>query len=427
MPINLSRGGEAIPYPAHNPRFWSWLGAWVLCVVVGAVIALLLWPAGVPARGAMFWWRIAGIPNGFFLILLGIVRVGYEVQWHRARHWNAHRQEWIDARVREAQRPLQVLGASYSLPLQGHSGLLSALNAEKPLVDQRPPRTTGGLIVHNRFDEDSLSVIPLEGESPIGDHSDEPVRQTFKTVSTIVLKVVDALIPLAEHLHVLSQYGPRHAPAVRVLTKAETATIRLAQVRDALGRIGLPHLDCQTVPASDALMVADAWLDLREWRPLLVIAAEWHDASPPVNSAEGCVAVLLNPGCYQLPEPVKVLGVLHRPHADDAGALGDLVANAIRWGKAEPAALRRAWMTGLGSQHDMALPAALNAASVPQLNEMEAQCHVDRIIGNAGAADPWLSVAAAIESRETGSHLILDRSQAAVLHVLTPPHDESEH
>ncbi|WP_432261383.1 hypothetical protein [Cupriavidus sp. TMH.W2] len=427
MPIDLSRGGEAIPYPAHGLRFWPWLGVWALCVVVGAAIALLLWPAGAPARGAQFWWRIAGIPNGVFLILLGIVRVGYEVQWHRARHWNDHRQEWIDARVREAQRPLQVLGVSYSLPLQGHRDLSSALNAAKPLVDQRASRTTGGLIAHNRFNEDSLSVLSLEGDSPAGDQPDEPVQQTFETVSTLVLKMVDALVPLAEHLQVLSQYGPRHAPAVRVLAQAEMKTIRLSQVQDALGRIGLAHLDCRTVPPSDALMVADAWLDLREWRPLLVIAAEWHDASPPVNSAEGCVAVLLNPGCFQLPESVKVLGLLHRPYADEAGALGDLVANAIRWGKAEPAALQRAWMTGLGSQHDIALLAALNAASMPQLDEMEAQCHVDRIIGNVGAADPWLSVVAAIESRDAGSHLILDRTQAAVLHVLTPPHDESEH
>ncbi|SCU73857.1 conserved hypothetical protein [Cupriavidus necator] len=386
-----------------------------------------LWPAGLPAGGALFWWRIAAIPNGVFLVLLGIVRVGYEVRWHRAHHWNAQRQKWIDARVCEAQRPLQVLGASYSLPLQGHKDLSTTLHAAKPLVDLRAPRTSAGLIAHNRFDEDSLSVLPLEGESSGGDHPVEPPQQTFQTVSTIVLKMVDALVPLAEHLHVLSQYGPRHAPAVRVLAQAEMATIRLAQVRDALGRIGLPDLDCQTVPASDALMVADAWLDLREWRPLLVIAAEWHDANAPVNSGEGCVAVLLNPGCFQLPEPVRVRGVLHRPHADESGSLGDLVSNAIRWGKAEPAALQRAWMTGLGNQYDIALPAALKAASVPQLSEIEAQRHVDRIVGNVGAADPWLSIAAAIESRDAGSHLILDREQAAVLHILTPPYDESEH
>ncbi|UIF91784.1 hypothetical protein [Cupriavidus sp. UYPR2.512] len=427
MPIDLSPGGEASPYPADVRRFLSWLVIWALCVVVGAAIALLLWPVGVPARGTLFWWRIAGIPNGVFLILLGIARVGYEVQWHRANHWNVHRQKWIDARVREAQRPLQVLGASYCLPLQGHKDLSSALRAAKPLVDQRAPRTRAALIAHSRFDEDSLCARLLEGESPAGDHPDEPVQQTFETVSTIVLKMVDALVPLAQHLQVLSQYGPGHAPAVRVLAEAEMATIRLAQVQEALGRIGFPHLECQTVPASDALMVADAWLDLREWRPLLVIAAEWHDANPPANSGEGCVAVLLNPGCFQLPEPVKVVGLLHRPLADAAGASGDLVANAIRWGKTEPAALQRAWITGLGSQQDIALSAAMKAASLPQLNEWEAQCRVDRIVGNVGAVDPWLSVAAAIESRETGSHLILDRAQAAVLHVLTPPHDESKY
>jgi hypothetical protein len=157
------------------------------------------------------------------------------------------------------------------------------------------------------------------------------------------------------------------------------------------------------------------------------MAAEWHDASPPANSGEGCVAVLLNPGCFQLPEPVKVIGVLHRPLAGEAGAFGDLVANAVRWGNADPAALQREWMTGLDGQHDMALLAALNAACLPQLGELDAQHRLDRILGDVAAANPWLAVAAAIESGETSSHLILDRAQAGVLHVLTPPHEASEH
>ncbi|MBB1636414.1 hypothetical protein A9975_36950 [Cupriavidus sp. UME77] len=427
MPIDLSPGGKASPYPAHGPRFLSWLGIWVVCSVLGAAIALLLWPSGVPAHGFLFWWRSVGIPNGVFLIVLGIVRVGYEVQWYHARHRNAHRQKWIDERVREAQRPLQVLGAGYCLPLQGHKNLVCALNAKKPLVDSRAPRIGAGLIEHNRFDEESLSVVPLEEASPTEGVPDALVQPEIETVSTIVLKMVEALNPLAESLRALSQYGHAYDPVVRVLAQPELATSRLSQVRDALRRMGLPCFDCQTVPASDALMVADAWLDLGEWRPLLVIAADWHDANPPVSSAEGCVAVLLNPGCFQLPESVKVIGVLHRPLAGESGAMADLFADAIRWGKTEPSLLQRAWITCLDGEHDMALLAALKAAFLPQLGELEAQRRPDRIIGDVSAVNPWLSIAAAIESRETGAHLILDHAQAAVLHVLTTPHDESEH
>ncbi|CAG9182355.1 hypothetical protein LMG23992_04715 [Cupriavidus laharis] len=428
MPIDLSPAGEASPYPAHGPRFLPWLGIWIVCTVVGAALAVLLWPKGVPAGGGLFWWRAVGIPNGFFLILLGIARVGYEVQWYHAHHRNTHRQQWIDTRVREAQRPLQVLGIGYCLPLQGHGDLASALQTLKPLVEERAPRNGAGLVVHSRFDDESLSVVPLAGTAPAEEAPDAPVQpeQETETVSTLVLKMVEALHPLAPSLRALSQYEQTHAPAVRVLARPELTTVRLAQAQEALRRVGLPFLDCQALPASEALTLADTWLDLREWRPLLVLAAEWHEATPPVNSAEGCVAVLLNPGCFQLPESVQALGVLHRPLAGDTGALSALLANAIQWGKTEPAAVQRAWITGLDSGQDMGLLAALKAASLPHLGEMDKQCRPDRIIGDAGVINPWLSVAAAITSRETGSHLILDRDQVAVLHVFPPPHDESE-
>ncbi|WP_454765720.1 hypothetical protein [Cupriavidus campinensis] len=392
---------------------------------MGAAIAVLSWPAADPTQGPTFWWRTVGAPNGVFLILLGIARVGYEAQWYRAHHWNAHRQKWLRQRVREAQRPLQVLGAGYCLPLQGHADLVSALSMGKTLIDSRAPRCGGALVAHNRFDEESCSTMPCE-EPVSGDvDPDAPAEQEMEAVATIVLKMVEALNPLCAGLHLLSQYGQAYAPVVRVLARPELATDRVRHVQDALRRIGLPNLVCEAVTASDALMVADAWLDLRECRPLLVIAAEWHDADPPVNSAEACVAVLLNPGCFVLPDLIKVVGVLHRPLAGEASELGERLANAIHWGKAVPAALARAWISA--PESDMALLAALNAADLPHLGELGAQRHPDRIIGDAGAVNAWLSVAAAIESRETGSHLILDRAQAAVLHVLAPLHEQSEH
>lgn len=427
MPIDLSPAGEASPYPERGPRLLPWLAIWVAFCVAGAAIGLSLWPKGVPARGILFWWRIVGISNLAFVIVLGVARMGYEVQWYRAHHWNGHRRRWLGARVREAQRPLQVLGAGSCLPLPGHESLSGALQAGKPLIAEQSPRKGAGLIPHNRFEGESQSDVPVEGtlREKVPD-LDAPVEPATETVATMVLKLVEALQPLAESLRALSRYGQRYAPAVHVLVGPEMAVLRLAQVQEALRRMDLPRLDCQPVPASDGLMVVDAWLDQQEWRPMLLVAAEWHDANPPVNSVEGCVAVLLDPGCFQLPAPVKVLGKLHRPLAGGISALGDLIANAVLWGNAEPATLQRAWVTRLGGEHDIALLAALKAAHLPQLGELEAQRRPDRVVGESGTMNPWLSIAAAIESRESGVHLVLDHTHAAVLHVLPSPHDESE-
>jgi hypothetical protein len=180
---------------------------------------------------------------------------------------------------------------------------------------------------------------------------------------------------------------------------------------------GLPPLPCHTVPATDSLLVADAWLDAHEHRPLLVIAATWHDAKPPANSCEACVAVLLDSGFYKLPEPVNVIGSLHRPVAGELSALGDLFANASIWGKVAGADVKRAWITGLDTEHDTALLAGLREASLSAIATQEAQRRPDRIVGDAAAVNGWLSMAASLGSGEPGPHLIVDRAQAAILHV----------
>lgn len=213
---------------------------------------------------------------------------------------------------------------------------------------------------------------------------------------------------------------------MRVLARDDDAPLREQQVREALKRTGLVSLECLAVPAEEGLMVADAWLDSGDHRPLLVIAADWHDNTPPVNGTEGCVAVLLNPGFYHLPEPVRVAGLLHRPVAGDVDALGDLLKLALLWGDAEALAVRFAWITGWDIQHDSTLLAAWKAASLGQFSQADARRRPDRIVGDAGPLNPWLSVAAAMASGMEGPQLIMDRAQAAVLHVTPFPHDDSD-
>jgi hypothetical protein len=417
MPVDLSPSGLPSVYPPHGPRFWPWLGIWAICCVLGAALALLLWPRGEPARGPWFWFCVVGLPNGVFGILLGIARAGYEGFWRRAHSRNVHRSRWLRERVRVAQRPLQVLGASYCLPLGGQK-LAEVMAAAKPLPASQAPRTGSGLIIHNRFadghpiaDELTYAALWPDGESAM-----TPAKVP-KELATVVLKLAQALEPLSETLRALAEYDRIHWPQVRVLAAPNEAATREQQVRDALRIAGLPPLHCQAVPASDGLLVADAWLDSGERRPILVIATAWHDASPPVGSTEGCVAVLLGPGFYKLPEPVKVRGTLHRPVAGEMDELEYVFANAAIWGKAEGPAVTRAWISGLTSEHDTTLLAALGAASLSGVAKHETQSRVDRIVGDAGAANPWLSVAAAIESRMSGPQLVADRATAAILYV----------
>ncbi|WP_258234572.1 hypothetical protein [Cupriavidus pinatubonensis] len=378
-------------------------------------MALLAWPKGAAASGPWLWFCTFGIPNLVFAVLLGIARASYEAIWMHAFCRNSARRKWLVRTVRQAQRPLQVLGVAYCLPL-GAQSLAGVMTGAKPLTKAQPPRYGTGLPVHNRFDDEAFTSLLVEGNDAL----------EWERVATIVLKLEKTLATLAASLQALSQYGPVYAPTVRVVTRPELAALRTQQVREALRRAGLPPLECLATPVEDGLMVADAWLDAKDRRAVLVVGAEWHDSSPPVGSTEGCVAVLLNPGFYQLPEPVRVLGTLHRPVTGEANALGDLLQLALIWGSAESSSVPCAWITGLDSRQDSALIAAWKATSQEQLSEADAVRRPDHVVGDAGPLNPWLSVVAAITGGMEGPQLIMDRAQAAVLYVTPSSHDESD-
>lgn len=439
MPIDLSPAGLPSAYPVHAPRLLPWLFGWVLCCGVGAAIVLLLWPASTPASGAWFWLCLFGIPNAVFFITLAIARTVYEADYLYARLRNQHRAAWLGTRIHAAQQPLQVLGVGYYLPLDGQS-IGEVLAGTTSLLEARVPRNGSRRIVHTRFADDDAVFDQNAGESVEQDDTaleitdtehdaaqtpdDEPV-----TVQPVVRVIELALAPLVERAQTLSQCGPKCVPAVRVMSDAEMADARVAQAKQALQRVGLGDLECRPVSATDGLMLADAWLDAAEQRPLLVIAAEWQDAPPLPGSTEGAVTVLLGPETLQLPETTKALGRLHRPVADALEDLDAVLTNSVLWGNADTAAVATAWISGLDSSHDTKLLAALRSANLAGLAQQETQRQPDRMVGRIGAAGGWLSIAAAIEAG-SGTQLILhvpvstSIAQAAILHVSEETSDE---
>ncbi|GAB7523103.1 hypothetical protein PBS_20870 [Paraburkholderia sp. 2C] len=386
---------------------------------MGAPLVVLLWPAGSPTHGIEFWGYVLGIPNLVFAVLLGLDRSAYEVFWFRAHYRNQFRDKWVQEKVCAAQRPLQVLAIGYALPI-GNPTLIAAIADGKTLPKPQAPRKGSSVIVHGRFEEANAPVDDPSNIPPVDvEVEDDLPLDERRSVAPLTLKIAKALEPLAVSLHALTQYEPAYWPRVRVLAAGQEATLCESQVSDALRIAGLPELACLAIPANDGLLIVDAWLDAQEQRPLLVVATAWHDVNPPVGSTEGCVAILLNPGFYRLPDAVKVMGALHRPVAELA-TLSDLFANAMMWGKVTGPEIKHAWITRLPTEQDNTLLAGLHEASLSEVESQEARHRPDRIIGDAGAVNGWLSIAAAIESAEHGPHLIVDRDRAAVLHVF--PH-----
>ncbi|MEX3937450.1 hypothetical protein AB4Y32_37950 [Paraburkholderia phymatum] len=367
-----------------------------------------------------FWCCVVVFPNLAFLCLFAIARVGHEAQWYRAHYRNILRKEWLNKRIGEAQRPFQVLGIGYSLPLGGLT-LSDVIKSGKTLTRSRAPRSGSGMVIHNRFDDTSTYEMLATEDVSLGEDLHPPAesRHPSTSVATVVMKLVEALGPVSQTLLALSQYDRSYWPAVRVLAIPEEAELVQQQVKDALRIARLPELECDTASASDSMMIVDAWLDANERRPLLIVAMKWHDATPPERSSEGCIAVVLAPTFYQLPNDVHVAGSLHRPVAGEIGTLGDVLENATLWGNVNPASLRHVWITGIDQEHDRSLLNTLHTRSFSAIATMEKQSRPDRVIGDGAALNPWISVAAALECCYEGPQFIVDGARAAVFHINT--------
>ncbi|KXU83383.1 hypothetical protein CI15_30315 [Paraburkholderia monticola] len=411
MPVDLSPAGRPSAYP-RRMRFWPWAFTWFVCNVFGPVIVLLVWPKGQPASGLKFWSWIVGTPNGLFLVLLGFARAGYEVLWYRAYWRNHHRDRWLGEKVRFAQRPLHVLDAGCCLPLGGKS-LADVLEGKRSILKAQAPRHGPGKVLCNRFEDDDplLAGLPMAGEEESeGDDAD-----VLSEAAPAVQMIRVALEPLAGTIHALTRYEKTYWPQVRVLVGPEASDLRVAQVREALQVAALPPLEVQAVPAAEGLLVVDGWLDAREHRPLLAVAATWYDDAIDEGCTEGCAAVLFDAGYFRLPQEVSHKAALHRPVQGSDGEAEYGFANAAIWGKVKAAAVTRAWITRPVEYCDRALVAAgFQAAS-----KDAAQCRLDRIVGNAGAANGLLAIAAAVEAGAAdGPQLIVDGLRSAILHVI---------
>ncbi|WP_238594134.1 hypothetical protein [Burkholderia pyrrocinia] len=385
------------------------------------MIVLLVWPKGEAASGLKFWSWIVGAPNGLFLLLLGFGRAGYEVLWYHAYWRNHHRDRWLAEKIRFAQRPFYVLGAGYCLPLAGKS-LSDVLDAKKPILKIQAPRHGSGKVLCNRFADNDPLLAAVFATNEEGDQTGDPPVPVRIMPAVQMIRL--ALEPLIESIRALTRYKATYWPQVRVLAEPKVANLRLAQVRDAMRLAGLPPLAVQVAAAADGLLVADAWLDAHERRPLLVIAAAWYEDCIDEGFAEGCAAVLIDAGYFRLPSEVSRKAKLCRPITGDAAEPEYGFADAAICGETDAAMVKRAWITRPIEKFDEALRAAGFLAAAKDT----AQCRLDRIIGDACAGNSLLAIAAAIEARaDDGAQLVVDGLQSAVLYVISEAQTVSAH
>ncbi|WP_235012134.1 hypothetical protein [Caballeronia catudaia] len=156
------------------------------------------------------------------------------------------------------------------------------------------------------------------------------------------------------------------------------------------------------VSPDQGAMALDEWLD-EQGGPtlekfLLFVAVQLHD-SPPQNSGEAAVAMLI--GWPQLASRRRIgcIGSLHRPVYVSGEDINGPLSTALQWGRAKHDAVTDLWQAGLDKADKATV---LNGSSALELGVSKADdlsgIHdVDAALGRSGCASAWLALALSLE------------------------------
>ena len=153
-------------------------------------------------------------------------------------------------------------------------------------------------------------------------------------------------------------------------------------------------------------MALDEWLD-EQGGPtlekfLMFVAVQLHD-SPPQNSGEAAVAMLIGWAPLASRRRIKCIGSLHRPVQVPVQVSGEDInaplSTALQWGRAKHDAVTDLWQAGLDKADKATV---LNGSSVLELgvsktDDLSGMHDLDAALGRSGCASAWLALALSLE------------------------------
>ncbi|MTH48723.1 hypothetical protein [Intestinirhabdus alba] len=368
MPVELKNIPERIKTP-EPPIVLRWLIIIILVTVVGAALALFLWPEGISTHSAWFWFSVIAVPFSVGSACYAFRLLIYENERERVNHWNRLHQEQYDIQVAKGQRCAGLLGKAYITP-GACNKLASAL------------LTYGSQLQSTYF---------------------APLRRTFTTAR---------LEPSASHFSKES-YSLRLARYLAQLLSVlepdlsalagDRLSVRLrhdgmlddAHIRQIWQEI-FPSLytvdDLAVGEEGDGMMWLDSWLDRRE--AMLMLSVEINLFTEPRDyQSESVSALLLASPEWLSQHVVQPEAVIHRPvvATEEICTLQDM----LRWGKLSIGEAYTLWQEQVDKN---ALTRLLQQAeSIGYAPGQSEKYILDDLFGNAGAAHGNIALLCACE------------------------------
>jgi len=385
--------------PEHYPRpkplkFSRWL---IALAVMFSISIILMRIFGSYVENLYFWIFALGIPITLWSILFVSCLLLWALQDSKANAFDKQREQWILRETRKARRAMQVLNATF---ITGHS---SVAQKDRAIAMQNNDSIIVSQVDRKGNESTRMSQI---SSSP----HDSP-----KFVITTIFSRLIADIPFAQI--------PDRVPLVVVFditTSLPPESIRLYW--DEVWKNNNITIPVEYGEGS-GLSVIDRWLNtcIKDKAMLLIVGLQFN----PPNSdktAEAGVALLLGNRLTQ--KALEPLALLHRPDAAPSGELSEGMNMAAYNVPLKENIVKNLWLAGLtGEQRAEVI--ACQKAHPAQSVEDEAVISLDTSMGHAGAAAPWLAIAAATEiARQTQSPQMIicgDTTQNVLWSTLITP------
>ncbi|WP_246184168.1 hypothetical protein [Paraburkholderia bonniea] len=344
-------------------------------MLTGVISTLLIWPKTTPTGSAWFWICLLVFPGLAWCVAFGLRLHYYDDETARLQAEAETREQDRAETIRFASEPLAVLSSVYLCALgpgaaYGMTQQAMTLNTQKPL--------SGGHSIRHT----ALAFLGAD------------VRERYS----------DCFIKLLSQMHASLETIPQHVPLdvqLQISADKHQSTL-LALWQICWQTFGYRPAPATLLSPTTGLMSVDTWLDIQGGPALekftLIVSVQLHD-TPPQNSTEAAVALLLNWAPLAERHGLQPLARLHRPVEATTNALDDALATTLLWGDVTAPEVNHLWQAGLEPHDKSALvQGASNLAfGVSQTEALSGIHDIDAALGHPGVASGWLACALALE------------------------------
>ncbi|MCZ4060573.1 hypothetical protein O3W44_17900 [Pantoea sp. LMR881] len=359
-------------YPRQVPLKTSRWFAVLAAMLIISVILMRIFGRYIDTRH--FWLIAIGTPVVVWIVSFIIRMWAWSLQDSKANGFDRRREHWILSETRKARRALQVLNTTF-------------------------------ITAHLEDEQSSVAVEMLNNHSIIVSQSDWKDEKS-RRLSRITAEPEDTPELFASHLFSeliadlpVDQF-PDNASLAVILDVSSSLSIPAVWDiwREAWQESGITcaveYID------SDGPAIVNHWLDHRiKDEAMLLIVGLQIDPVVSNNTAEAAVALLLGNRLTQ--EAFEPLALLHRPDAAPSGELIEGMNMAAYNVPLKENIVKNLWLAGLTGEQRAEVIACQNSHPAQSVED-EAVISLDTSMGHAGAAAPWLAIAAATEiARQT--------------------------